>query len=424
MARLSEGWLTRNVYAAKALELAECELVRYINLKLAALGHAVSREVGSEFFEMAGSLLRNYHQKDLMLGNPLCPADRRIQTFLDDYLRDTCPEGVAQLPGDTFLLDRPELARVLSLPLSGDTFASDYLQSYRVQQGILHNPKSDRRTTQGIFHIVEGGFPVPADKKAVPKKVFATLLEAALHPPANLLILPFSADQEEPVRMFASLLLRPIVCPATERDPHKSMEIRFFAPGSLVSNLDVVERIFGNGGDPYLPKNDAALDVLHWTGHTGCVILAPHLAGIRKKDIGLPHEKDATDRQRRDGMYWRDPDEPYNGGGSFKICCRDERGVIVTIIADNYYGYCKKEVKTQIGFAANLYGLCEEEHAGGALAFATYVLGQDFRAAGAVSLKKARFCDALQLLGNRRSQAGRFCSGLLLSRCSVCAGEF
>jgi hypothetical protein len=51
---------------------------------------------------------------------------------------------------------------------------------------------------------------------------------------------------------------------------------------------------------------------------------------------------------------------------------------MVTIIADNYYGYCKKEVKTQISFAANLYGLCEEEHAGGAIAFATYVLGQEF----------------------------------------------
>ena len=28
--------------------------------------------------------------------------------------------------------------------------------------------------------------------------------------------------------------------------------------------------------------------------------------------------------------------------------------MMVTIIADNYYGYCKKEVKTQISFAANL----------------------------------------------------------------------
>ena len=36
------------------------------------------------------------------------------------------------------------------------------------------------------------------------------------------------------------------------------MEIRFFAPGNLVSNLDFVESIFGNAGDPYLPENDAA----------------------------------------------------------------------------------------------------------------------------------------------------------------------
>ena len=51
---------------------------------------------------------------------------------------------------------------------------------------------------------------------------------------------------------------------------------------------------------------------------------------------------------------------------------------MVTILADNYYGYCKKEVKTQISFAANLYGLCEEEHSGGAIAFASYVARPGF----------------------------------------------
>ena len=378
----------------------EAEVVRYIDLKLAALGHPTSRYNDSAFLEIARLLLRNYNQKDLMLGNLLCPADRRIQAFLDDHLKDVGPRPGTQIPGNTFLLDRPGLARVMSLPQTSDTFSSPYLQSYRVPQGILHNPKSDRRTTHGIFHIVEGGLPVPADKRAVPKKTFAALLAAALKPPADLMTLPFSADQDEAVRHFVSLLLRPIVCPATERDPQKTMEIRFFVPGSLVSNLDFVESIFGNAGDPYLPENDAALDVMHWTGHTGCVIVAPHLAGMKKKELGLPHERDATERQRRDGMCWSDPDEPYNGGGAFKVACRDERGVMVTIIADNYYGYCKKEVKTQISFAANLYGLCEEEHAGGAIAFATYVLGQDFRAANAVSLKKAGFREAMELLGS------------------------
>ena len=36
--------------------------------------------------------------------------------------------------------------------------------------------------------------------------------------------------------------------------PEKTMEVRFFAPGSLVSNLDFVESIFGNGGDPCCRK--------------------------------------------------------------------------------------------------------------------------------------------------------------------------
>ena len=127
-----------------------------------------------------------------------------------------------------------------------------------------------------------------------------------------------------------------------------------------------------------LPENDSGLDAEHWTGHTGCVILAPHLMKATKKSAGLPHFDQATERQRRDGMCWKNEDELYNGGNAFKLTCRDESGVIVTLIADNYFGYCKKEVKTQISYAANLFGLCEEEHAGGALVFQGYDLGEEF----------------------------------------------
>ena len=377
------------------------ELDRYINLKLAALGQPVSRSTAdTEFLDIAGPLLRNHYQKDLLLAGRLCPVDARVQAFLDDYLADTEPAGAARLPSHTFVLDRAGMGRVLSLPPGADHFRSPWLDSYRITQGVLHNPASDRRTTQGLFHIAEGGFPVPSDKAAVPKLAFARLLAAALRPPESLLTLPYTADQEEQARCFVSLLLRPLVCPATGRDPEKTMEIRFLAPGSLVSNLDFVESIFGNGGDPMLPENDAALDVMSWTGHTGCVVLAPHLVGIRKKDLGLPHASLATERQRRDGMCWSDDAEPYNGGRAFKATARDHRGVMVTIIADNYYGYCKKEVKTQISFAANLYGLCEEEHAGGAMVYPAYVLGQDFYADRTVSLKAASHADALRLLGD------------------------
>ncbi len=371
-------------------------------MKLAALGQATSHSTADPHaLEIAGPLLRNYYQKDQLLGYRLCPADARIQCFLDAYLSDIVPDGAPRLPGNTFVLDRPGLARVMSLPPGKDTLASPYLQSYRLPQGMLHNPRSDRRTTKGVFHIAEGGFPVPADKIAVPKRAFATILAAALSPPPDVMTLPFTADQDDEVRLFVSLLLRPLVCPATGTDPAKTMETRFFAPASLVSNLDFVEVIFGNGGDPYLPENDAGLDAMHWTGHSGCVILAPHLPGLKKTDVGLPHCDAATERQRLEGMCWRDPGELYNDGGAFKLVCRDHRGVMVTIIADNYYGYCKKEVKTQISYAANLYGSCEEEHAGGAMAFPAYVLGQQFYAGRTVLTKQVKFTEAMHWLGHR-----------------------
>ena len=352
------------------------KLIQYINLKLAALGCPVV-DLGddTELSEMH-ALLAHQREINRLLADYLCAADNRIQTFLYDYLQDA---PLAKLPAGTFVLDRPGLARVLSLPPTRDSFTSEIVNSFRVRQGVLHNPRSDRRTTEGIFHVVEGGFPIPDDKISVPKRVAGRLLQLALDPPPELLRLPFTAAQAKQAECFVSLLLRPIVCPEVPGfTSEKSMEIRFIAPGSLVSNLDFVESIFGNAGDPFLPENDSALDPEHWTGHTGCVILAPHLTKVGKKELGLPHWNNATDRQRRDRMCWKDDCEPYNNGVAFKITCRDETGVIVTVIADNYYGYCKKEVKTQISFSANLAGLCEEEHAGGALVFPSYDLGEEF----------------------------------------------
>jgi hypothetical protein len=98
-------------------------------------------------------------------------------------------------------------------------------------------------------------------------------------------------------------------------------------------------------------------------------------------------------------MCWKKEDEKYNNGGAFKATARDESGVIVTIIADNYYGYCKKEVKTQISYAANLLGLCQEEHAGGALAFASYSLGDHFLADSRVENSGQTFADVIKAWG-------------------------
>ena len=358
--------------------LTNRSLLQYINLKLAMLGlPTAGTPADTGVDDLLAAVFAHYRETDRVLANYLCAADQRIQNFIYDYLQDVVLP--AKLPPKTLVLDRPGMARALSLPVGKDTFTSELVSSFRVQQGVLHNPRSDRRTTQGIFHVAEGGLPIPADKAAVPKAVFATLLRLALHPPAELLRLPFTAGQATPAECFVSLLLRPVVCPGVPGFiSQKTMEIRFFAPGTLVSNLDFVESIFGNAGDPFLPENDAGLDTEHWSGHTGCVILAPHLTQLTKFSLGLPNWENATERQRRDGMCWKTEDERYNLGQAFKVTARDESGTIVTVIADNYFGYCKKEVKTQISFAANLFGLCEEEHAGGTLAFPSYDLGEEF----------------------------------------------
>ncbi len=357
------------------------QLHLYINLKLASCGQPICiDQTSAEFINIAQDLLNSYQEKSRRLGSTaLYPPDQRIQNFLDSYLIDLNLGSIPSLPSITFELDRHGVARELSLPVGKDEFISEIVSSYRVKQGVLHNPASDRRTTQGSFHIAEGGLPVPSDKKLVPKLTFALMLEHALNPPQNLLVLPFTSEQPQPARMFASLLLRPIICPEIPGiEAEKSMEIRFFAPGNLVSNLDFVESIFGNGGNPSLPDADAALDLEHWSGHTGCVILAPHLTRLTKQELGLPHWAEATERQRTEGMCWKTEDELYNDGQAFKLTARDRSGVIVTLLADNYYGYCKKEVKTQISFAANLFGMAEEEHAGGALAFQRFNHGEEF----------------------------------------------
>ncbi len=48
-------------------------------------------------------------------------------------------------------------------------------------------------------------------------------------------------QHSHPAQTFVSLLIRPLVCPEVlGYCEAKTMEIRFFAPGGLVSNLDFV----------------------------------------------------------------------------------------------------------------------------------------------------------------------------------------
>ncbi len=360
---------------------ARKQLRVYLAWQLAASGLLSGRDLSEFDLEhFSQGLLENWRGKNSLLDEQKAPIDIRVEEFLNRYFDDQDLSRPLTVPLRSLVLDRHGMARELSLPIAGDTFKNRYVESFRCANGVLHNPASDRRTTDGTFHVVAGGAPIPGDKREVPKLAFVRMLRQTLNPPQELMLLPFTNELKKPAHTWVSLLLRPLVCPeVAEHCRAKTMETRFFVPGSLVSNLDFVESIFGNAGDPLVPQQDAALDVETWSGHTGCVILAPHLTGLRKKDLGLPHISEATERQVADRMCWSSHDECYNDGTPFKVTCRDESGVIVTLIADNYYGYCKKEVKAQISYAANLMGGVEEEHAGGAVAFASYSLGDEFR---------------------------------------------
>lgn len=379
-------------------------LFEYVNMRLSAAWLPVfGKEDDYPIVELAKPLLENYREFSKLSAEYYCPPDSRIMNYLENYLSDVCDprEPFPSLPHKTFVLDRFGTARTLSLPPDSDKHENPLVSSYRVRQGILNNPRSDRRTTAGVFHVAEGGLPVPADKKSVPKRVFKNLWARAFSAPDEMLELPFTSTQERKAKTWVSIYLRPTVCPKIPNgESEKTMEIRFFAPGALVCNLDFVESIFGNAGNPFLQKNDAAEYLDSWTGHTGCIVLAPHLTSLKKKELGLPNISEATERQKRDGMCWEDPDELYNDGKPFKITARGSEGVIVTLIADNYFGYSKKEIKTQISYSANLYGQCEEEHSGGALAFSSRDLGEDFYSTSYAPNNKSSFARLVEILAD------------------------
>lgn len=359
--------------------------IKYINFKLAYLGLPIFQqkddveESSSYIVELFDDIIMDYKEKNRIASMNKIGINKRINKFLSNYFKDF--EKEITVIDDVFTLDHYGLARELSLPPNGSEFINEYISSYKIKQGILNNPKHDRRTTKGSFHIAEGGLKVPFDKKTVPKETFFKLYKEAINPPEELKILPFTANQNEKAKTFVSLLIKPMVSPEVPGiAKEKTMEILIMVPGSMVSSLDFLESVFGNAGNPGMHLNDSGLDVDNWTGHTGYIILAPHLIKIKKIDVGLPHYDDATEIQRKDGMCYKNENELYNDGSPCKLTCRDASGVAVTIIADNYFGYAKKEVKTQISYASNLYGNVEEEHSGGTIAFPRTNLGETYNA--------------------------------------------
>ena len=129
-------------------------LQRVISVKLAAQGFENKTTTDKdELLDVASDLFRVYREQSRLLDNYLPPIDQRIQAFLNDVLSTTGDDEIPQLPPQTLAADRYGLARELSFPQGATEFHNSEIDSYRLSQnGVLHNPINDKRTTKGVFH--------------------------------------------------------------------------------------------------------------------------------------------------------------------------------------------------------------------------------------------------------------------------------
>ncbi|MGY8714346.1 MAG: hypothetical protein ACKVJ1_10700, partial [Verrucomicrobiia bacterium] len=100
------------------------ELGDYANVKLASLGlPVVGDPEDNPALRLSRFLIKEYREQSRLLAGHLCPADRRMQDFLDRFFGEDAP----QLPPHTFTLDRHGLSRVVSLPLEKNFFQSSII---------------------------------------------------------------------------------------------------------------------------------------------------------------------------------------------------------------------------------------------------------------------------------------------------------
>ena len=80
-------------------DVERAELLRYLNLKLAANGlPIVPGAGGAELVELASGLLVNFNEKARLLVDYRCPADERIESFLAQHFGDLVGDNPLRLP--------------------------------------------------------------------------------------------------------------------------------------------------------------------------------------------------------------------------------------------------------------------------------------------------------------------------------------
>jgi hypothetical protein len=113
-------------------------LKQYISLKLAALGQPIYvGDSDDKFLDYATDLIKNYKEKNRLLSDYLCPADQRIQDFIDSYLREYKEKINIRIPSNTFTIDSHGIARMMSSSAESSEFKSDIIYSYKIKQGFF-----------------------------------------------------------------------------------------------------------------------------------------------------------------------------------------------------------------------------------------------------------------------------------------------
>lgn len=301
-----------------------------------------------------------------------------LQRFIfDRFLGRVFPGQQVHLPKVHWLGGHEEAETLLFPPGADEYEVPGVLTSYRCDNLHLHNPVSDVRTVGGkVFHVMEYGHKVVFGKVPVPQQVSFNVLQRGLNPEAVINVIPYTAgDDDQKVEMMVGAFYRPLA--NLENEVYKEMAhaVYLIAPGSMVANAHFVQEIFPEGGDPW--ANDPLVNWSQFSGGVGLIIVNPLLTKLTKLELGLPHFSEATSKQRKAGMCWRDEKELYNEGEPFHLTLGDDiTPTAVTLIADPYFGYDKKTTKHHMRRFTHLIGRAIEEHSGGAYG---YVHGSDKR---------------------------------------------
>jgi hypothetical protein len=246
------------------------------------------------------------------------------------------------------------MRRELSLPPDGHKHISPTHTSYACETAYCTIPKA----TAGRLKASSTSrrrHPHSADKKAVPKLHLRKASGSGAEPSRGVARNShFTAGENDKAYTFVSVLLRPIVRPEIPGYcEERSMEVRFFAPGSLVANVDFVESIFGKlRRYPSFPKRcvdrSRPLDrddrLYHPRNRT---------SRAHQKDLGLPHWVQATDAPAPRGhVMARSHRKIQRQGGLSRSLTRDESGVSSPSLRTTISATRKRRVKSHISYSA------------------------------------------------------------------------